>query len=180
MLYWRQEMRTMNLDMLVRAGQRPWHPVTAAEDIDVWDKYEFPICGSYRLDGRLIVFTLITTAGTRSLWAYVPIAPEAEQVVTEARFETEDEFNAFLEDCFTGEETVFAAAEDLVITSKSDGIRIPASRNALLAMGAKWYAQRSAALYTELQKRLEAATSEPADPEELLSAAQGVIETLPV
>ena len=32
----------------------------------------------------------------------------------------------------------------------------------------------------ELQKRLEATASEPADPEELLSAAQGVIETLPV
>jgi len=39
----------MNLDTLVRAGQPPWHPVPAAEDIDVWDKYEFPICGSYRL-----------------------------------------------------------------------------------------------------------------------------------
>ena len=62
----------MNLDMLVRAGQRPWNPVPTAEDIDVWDEYEFPICGTYRLDGRLIIFTLITTAGTRSLWAYVP------------------------------------------------------------------------------------------------------------
>lgn len=172
-------MKTMNLDMLVSAGQRPWHPVPTAEDVDVWDKYEFPICGSYRLDDRLVVFVLITTAGTRSLWAYVPVAPEAEQAVAEARFETEGEFNDFLAGCFTGQEAVFAAAEDLIITSKSDGIRIPAGRNALLATGAKWYAQRSAALYAELQKRLEAASSEPADPEELLSAAQGVIETLP-
>ena len=171
----------MNLDMLVRAGQPPWHPVPTAGDIDVWDKYEFPICGSYRLDGRLVIFTLITTAGTRSLWAYVPVAPEAEPAVAEARFETEDEFNDFLAGCFTEREVVFAAAENLVITSKSDGIRIPVGRNALLAMGAKWYAQRSAALYAELQKRLETAVaSEPADPEELLSAAQGVIETLPV
>ena len=173
-------MRTMNLDMLVRAGQRPWHPVPTAEDVDVWDKYEFPICGSYRLDGRLIIFTLITTAGTRSLWAYVPVTSEAEQAVAAARFETEDEFSNFLEGCFTGQETVFAAAEDLVITSKSDGVRIPAGSNALLVMGAKWYLQRSAALHAELQRRLEAATSEPADFEELLSAAQGVIETLPV
>ena len=67
-----------------------------------------------------------------------------------------------------------------MITSKSDGIRIPAGRNALLAMGATWYVQRSAALHAELQRRLEAATSETADPEELLSAAQGVIEILPV
>jgi hypothetical protein len=36
-----------------------------------------------------------------------------------------------------------------------------------------------AAPYAELQKRLEAAAaSEPADPEKLLSAAQGVIETM--
>ncbi len=47
-------------------------------------------------------------------------------------------------------------------------------------MGAKWYVQRSAALHAELQKRLEVAAIEPSDPEELLSAAQGVIETLPV
>jgi hypothetical protein len=173
-------MMTMNLDMLVRAGQQPWHPVPTARDVDVWDKYEFPICGSYRLDGRLIIFTLITTAGTRSLWAYVPVSPEGEQAVTEARFETEGEFNDFLEGCFAGQEAVFAAAEDLVITSKSDGIRIPAGRNALLAVGAKWYLQRSAALHAELQRRLEAAAVEPADAEELLSAAQGVIETLPV
>ena len=38
----------------------------------------------------------------------------------------------------------------------------------------------SAALHAELQKRLEIAAIEPSDPEELLSAAQGVIETLPV
>jgi hypothetical protein len=173
-------MMTMNLDMLVRAGERPWHPVPTAEEIDVWDKYEFPICGSYRLDGRLVIFTLITTAGTRSLWAYVPVASAAEQTVAGARFETEDEFNEFLGRCFTDQEAVFAAAEDLVITTKSDGIRIPAGRNALLAVGAKWYVQRSAALHAGLQRRLEAATRETADPEELLSAAQGVLETLPV
>ena len=170
----------MNLDTLVRAGQPPWHPVPAAEDVDVWDKYEFPICGSYRLDEHLVVFTLITTAGTRSLWAYVPVAREAEQAVSQARFATEDEFNDFLAGCFTGHKTVFAAAENFVITSKSDGIPIPATRNALLVAGAKWYAERSAALYAELRKRLVSAASHPADPEELLSAAQGVIETLPV
>jgi len=172
-------MRALNLDTLVRIGQPPWHPVPTAEDVDIWEKYEFPICGSYRLNSRLLVFSLITTAGTRSLWAYVPVAPEAEQTVSEARFEAEAEFNDFLAGCFTGREAVFAAAENFMITSKSDGIPIPASRNALLAMGAKWYAERSAALYAELRKRLDSAASHPADPEELLSAAQGVIETLP-
>src|SRR5580692_1391468 len=150
-------MRVMNLDTLVSVGQPPWHPVLTAGDIDVWDKYEFPICGSYRLDGRLVVFTLITTAGTRSLWAYVPVAPEAEQAVIEARFDSEQNFDEFLAECFTGQEAVFAAAENFVITSKSDGIRIPLGRNALLVMGAKWYVQRSAALRAERQKRLEVA-----------------------
>jgi hypothetical protein len=173
-------MKTMNLDTLVRAGQPPWHPVPTAEDIDVWEKYEFPICGSYRLDGHLVVFTLITTAGARSLWAYVPVASEAEQTVSDARFETEDEFNVFLADCFAGEKAVFAAAENFIITSKSDGIPIPSATNALLVMGAKWYAERSAALYAELRRRLDSATSHPGSPEELLSAAQGVIETLPL
>jgi hypothetical protein len=152
----------------------------AAEDTDIWDKSGFPICGTYHLDGRLIIFSHITTAGTRSLWAYVPVDPEAEQAVTEARFESEAEFEDFLPECFTGREAVFAAAENLVITSKSRGTRIPAGRNALLAVGATWYAQRSAALYMEVQQRLEAAASEPSDPAELLSAAQGVIETLPI
>jgi hypothetical protein len=173
-------MRTVNLDMLVSVGQPPWHPVPAAEDVDVWDKYEFPTCGSYRLDGRLVIFSLITTAGTRSLWAYVSVPQRAEQSVAGASFESEDEFNDFLERCFTDREAVFAAAENFVITSKSDGIRIPSARNALLVMGAKWYAERSAALYMELRNRLEAAASETADPGALLSAAQGVIETLPV
>jgi hypothetical protein len=169
----------MNLDTLVRVGQPPWQPVPTAQDVDVWDKYEFPICGSYHLDGHLVVFTLITTAGPRSLWAYVPVAHEAEDAVSTASFETEDEFSDFLTGCFTGRAAVFAAAEHFIVTSKSDGVLIPAGKNALLVMGAKWYAERSAALYAELRKRLDAAASQPTDPEELLSAAQGVIETLP-
>jgi hypothetical protein len=170
----------MNLDTLARAGQQPWHPMPAAEDIDIWDKDVFAICGTYRLDGQLVIFSLVTKVGTRSLWAYLPVDPEAEQDITEARFDSEDAFEDFLAECFTGGEAVFAVAENLVITSKSRGIRIPVGRNALLAVGATWYAQRSAALCLELQQRLEAAASEPSDPEELLSAAQAVIETLPI
>jgi hypothetical protein len=69
-------------------------------------------------------------------WLTFPVAPEAEQAVAEASFETEDEFNDFLAGCFAGQEVVFAAAENLVVTSKSDGTRIPAGSSALLAMGA--------------------------------------------
>lgn len=171
-------MRTVNLDALVRTGQPPWRPVPTAEDIDVWDKYDFPICGTYRLDGALVIFTLITTGGVRSLWAYVPVPPEAEEAVAHARFNTEAEFDEFIEGCFANREAVFAAAENFVITSKSGGIRIPPFRNALLMAGARWYAERSAALYAGLQKRL-AAASETADAGEVLRAAQGVLENLP-
>jgi hypothetical protein len=168
-------MRTMNLDMLVRVGQPPWHPVPRAEDVDVWDKYDFPICGTYRLDGRLIIFTLVTTGANRSLWAYVPVPPEEEKAVTEAQFDTEAGFDEFLDGCFAGHEAVFAAAEDFVITSKSDGIPIPGTRGGLLVAGANWYAVRATA---GLRHRLAVAEGAD-DPAELLRAAQGVLTSLP-
>jgi hypothetical protein len=175
-------MKKMNLDTLARAGQPPWHPVPRAEDLDVWDKYEFPICGTYRLDGHLIIFTLVTTGATRSLWAYVPVAPEQEQSVAEAHFDTEAEFDGFLDGCFAGHNAVFAAAENFVITSKSDGVAIPRVRGGLLMAGAKWYAMRAAA---DMKVRADNAkvqldTAQRADdPEELLRAAQGVLTNLP-
>ena len=136
----------MNLDTLVSIGQPPWEPVPEAELIDVWDKYDFPICGIYRLDGDLIVFTLITTAGSRSLWAYVPVPPEERDAVTKkAGFDTEAEFDAFLKGCFAGREAVFAAAGDFVITAKSDGIFIPPDRNGLLTAATRWYIARRTA-----------------------------------
>jgi len=168
-------MRTMNLDMLVRAGQQPWLPVPQAEDIDVWDKYDFPICGTYRLDSRLVIFTLVASAGNRSLWAYVPVPPESEEAVSGARFEAEEEFNEFLAGCFAGRKAVFAAAEDFVITSKSDGIVIPSGRFGLLTIGAEWYALRAA---VELRNRLTAA-SEAGNVSEVLSVAQDALSGLP-
>ena len=55
-----------------------------AHDVDIWDKYDFSKHGTYRLDDELIVFTVITTAGNRSLWAYVPVRPELREVVATA------------------------------------------------------------------------------------------------
>lgn len=168
----------MNLDKLVRRGQPPWHPVPDAEDVDVWEKYDFPIRGTYRLDGDLVIFNLITTAASRSLWAYVPAAPDVAKVIEDERqFETEAEFNDFLDSCFARHEAVFAAAENFVITTKSDGILIPPVRNALITVGTQWYLERSAALNAELQKELAAAGTR-ADSEELVRTAQGAISGL--
>jgi hypothetical protein len=167
-------MTTVNLDTLVSAGQPPWRPTPAARDVDIWDKYDFPLHGTYRLGDDLIVFTVITTAGNRSLWAYVPVSPKLRETVTAARFDTEAEFNAFLEGCFAGHEAVFAAAENFVITTKSDGIPIPQLPNALLAAGTRWYFDRAMARAVLQRPQLVGDN----DDESLLRAAQGVLENL--
>lgn len=171
-------MRTVNLDMLVRAGEQPWHPVPRAQDIDVWDKYDFPICGTFRLDGHLIVFTLVATAGNRSLWAYVPVPPEDEEMVAGAQFDSEAEFDEFLDGRFAGREAVFAAAESLIITAKSDGVPIPPGRRMLLVEGARWYAGRASADADEAFKRVSIAST-TGDPAEMLRAAQGALSGIP-
>ncbi len=172
-------MRVMNLDKLVRIRQAPWHPVPDAEDVDVWEKYDFPIRGTYRVDGQLVIFNLITTAGTRSLWAYVPATPDAAKIIEAGMpFDTEAEFENFLAGCFASQETVFAAAEDFVITSKSDGTPIPPGRNALIVAAAKWYAERTAAMVATAQQKL-AAASPASDSAELVRTAQGVLSGIP-
>ena len=103
-----------------------------------------------------------------------PISPELRETVATARFDTEAEFNAFLEGCFTGHEAVFAAAENFVITAKSDGIQIPQLPNALLAAGTRWYFDRAIARVVLQRPQLVGDN----DDESLLRAAQGVLENL--
>ncbi len=167
----------MNLDTLVRIGEPPWHPTPAADELDVWDKYDFPICGTFRLHGGLVIFTIITSVGTRSLWAYVGVPRDAEQPVLDAQFEAPDEFDTFLKECFTEREAVFAAAENLRVRSKSDGVLIPAGKNALLAAGTRWYVER-AALIAGLQEPV-VAIKEEADEATLLRVAQDVLADIP-
>jgi hypothetical protein len=167
-------MRTVNMDTLVSTGQPPWRPTPDAQDVDIWDKYDFPLHGTYRLGDDLIVFTVITTAGNRSLWAYVPVSPESRKTVVTARFDTEAAFNAFLEGCFAGHEAVFAAAENFIITAKSDGIQISPAPNALLAAGTRWYFDRAMARAALRRRQI----ADDSDTESLLRAAQGVMENL--
>ena len=136
----------MNLDALVSAGSRPWQPSPVARDLDVWDKSDFPTCGTFRLGHDLIIFTLVTAVGSRSLWAYVPVTAHEEATVTAATFDTESAFDDFLAARFAGREAVFAAAENLLISAKSDGVRVPVGKHALLRAGATWYRQRAAAM----------------------------------
>lgn len=168
----------LNLDSLVRIGQPPWHPTSAAEDLDVWDKYDFPICGTFRLRGDLVIFTIITSVGTRSLWAYVAVPSEAQQAVLDAQFDAAEEFDLFLKGCFAKREAVFAAAENLSISSKSDGVFIGPGKNALLAAGARWYAERAAAIAGSHKPVVT--IKEGADEATLLRAAQGALADTPV
>jgi hypothetical protein len=162
------------MDTLVSTGQPPWRPTPDARDVDIWDKYDFPLHGTYRLGDDLIVFTVITTAGNRSLWACVPVSRESREAVATAQFDTEVAFNAFLEGCFAGREAVFAAAENFIVTAKSDGIQIPPVPNALLAAGTRWYFDRAMARATLRRRQI----ADDADAESLLRAAQGVMENL--
>ena len=172
-------MRTVNLDTLVSAGQPPWRPVPAAQDVDVWDKYDFPLNGTYRLGDEVIVFTLVTTVGSRSLWAYVPVSPDQREAVSDPRFDTKAEFDAFLADCFAGREAVFAAAENFVITSRSEGILIPPGRYGFLVAGARWYAQRVSVLAGQRAQQVVEQTADEADADGLRRAAQGALADLP-
>jgi hypothetical protein len=163
-------MSMVNLDVLVSAGQPPWQPSVDARDVEVWEKPDFPVSGTYRLGDTLVLFALITTAGGRSLWAYVPVPPQREAIVASSKFATDAELDAFIDGCFAGQEVVFAVAQDLVIQAKSDGIRIGAAPFALLAAATQWYISRVSALLNTQTEPVPAA-----DAEELLHAAQGAL-----
>jgi hypothetical protein len=69
---------------------------------------------------------------------------------------------------------VFAAAENFIITAKSDAILIPPTPNALLAAGTKWYFDQTMARAALRRRQI----ADDADTESLLRAAQGVVENL--
>jgi hypothetical protein len=157
-------------DSLVSAGQLPWEPSAAAEDVDVWYKFDLPLAGTYRLGDDLLLFLLITTAGDRSLWAYVPVPADRARAVTEAQFNGEAELQAFAAGCFSAQKAVFAVAQDFTIMVTSDAVPVGTGRHALLAAATAWYATRIAAL---LNREVEPAPEAGAG--ELLQAAQGML-----
>jgi hypothetical protein len=136
----------MNIDTLVSAGFPPWLPSHEARELDIWDKYDFPLHGTFRLGDTLVVFTLITIAGDRSLWAYAPVPVEDEEKVLEAQPGSEEEFEEFLRQRFQGQVVLFAAADDFIVKAKSDGISIGNERQSWLLEAARWYAGMALAL----------------------------------
>lgn len=168
--YRRTEMRLMNPDKLVLTGQPPRDPSPDATDVDVWEMYDFPIQGHFWLDGHLILFAVVAIAGDRSLWAYVPAAPDVAAVVeSEYQFETDAQFREFMARCFTGCEVVFAVADDFVVTARSGAASVGRSPDALLVAGARWYLDQAGA--TAAMRLQDPAVAEAAGDSDVLARA---------
>lgn len=128
----------MNLDKLVRTGAPPWQPALDAGDVEVWRQYDAPLVGTYKLDGHLVLFTVIgDTSTSLSVWAFVPVEPANEAAVAEAEFASDAQMREFVEGMFAGREAVFALARDMKIwkwvrkEAPADGGLLPAATDAI-------------------------------------------------
>jgi hypothetical protein len=107
------EVITMNLDTLVASGTPPWQPTREAHDVEVWQRYDCPMAGTYTLQDQLGLFTIVAdTSMSLSVWAYVPITKADEAAVRDAEFESSAMMDDFIESLFAGREAVFALARN--------------------------------------------------------------------
>jgi hypothetical protein len=81
-------MGRVNLDTLVRPGERPWLPTPDATDLDVWMEYGHPCIGTFRVGPELVLFaTAYDVDDDRlSVWAYMQVPPELEALTRDAEF----------------------------------------------------------------------------------------------
>lgn len=105
----------MNLDKLVCRGQAPWCPKREAQDVTIWHQYDFPSCGTYRLDGRLVLFTVVADGDELSVWAYAPVPVARETEVEDASFDSVTDMMAFIDEMLMGREVVLALARDFKV-----------------------------------------------------------------
>lgn len=107
-------MGRVNLDTLVRRGERPWLPLPDATDLDVWMEYGHPRIGTFRVGPDLVMFATAYDVDDDSLsvWAYVPVPRELEVPTREAEFATPGELRTFVSNMFSGRQAVFAIAHN--------------------------------------------------------------------
>lgn len=107
----------MNRDDLVKRERLPWSSTPKAHDLDVWDQYEVPLTGTFRVDGATtILFTAITAPMDRlSVWGYLSLGPEEAEQYAAAEFESLDELRSFVTKIFQGRDAIMALADDCVI-----------------------------------------------------------------
>jgi hypothetical protein len=131
----------MNLDMLVSRGLPPWRPSSEADEVEVWHHYDFPMAGTYEIQGRPVLYTLVgDTAQTVSVWAYIPISDAELAEMNATVFESPDQMMQLIQRKFEGKEAVFVLARNLRVwvwtrhlVSHEDGM-LGAAATALAAM----------------------------------------------
>lgn len=106
----------MNLDALVRAGNRPWVPAGDARDLDVWHEYDVPTAGIFTLHADRVLFTVLGSPDDRiTVWAYTDLAEADAKELADQRFSSADEMARAIESRFIGRRAVFASADNLRI-----------------------------------------------------------------
>lgn len=107
----------MNLDTLVRQGERPWLPLPDATDLDVWMEYGHPRIGTFRVGHDLVMFAAAYDVDDDrlSVWAYAPVPAEFEALARETQFDTPADLRTFVNNVFAGRTAVFAVADNSCI-----------------------------------------------------------------
>lgn len=108
----------MNFDMLVAQGRLPWSPAADATDLDVWDEYEVPRTGTFKVKDAVVLFTVLgDLQGQLSVWAYTVLSNAEAQDLADRTFSSVLELRQFVEGTLMGRRLVLALADDLLINS---------------------------------------------------------------
>jgi hypothetical protein len=98
----------------LRVGEPPWQPTSNATSVRALLSYGHPSIGTFRIGDDLILFAVAyeDDDDKLSVWAYVPVPADAFQG---QQFVTAASLRQYVNGCFGGHATVFAAANDLAI-----------------------------------------------------------------
>jgi hypothetical protein len=106
----------MNLDALVRTGNRPWTPSSDARELDVWHEYDVPTAGTFALGADRVLFTVLGSPDDPiTVWAYTDLVEADAKELADQTFSSVDEMTRAIESRFIGRQAVFASADNLRI-----------------------------------------------------------------
>lgn len=104
----------MNLDALVREGNRPWQPTPGAGGLHVWHEYDMPTVGTVTLDGNTVLFTIVGDPDDElTVWAYTCLDDNEAERARDTKFASVGDLDGFVRARFADREAVFALARDL-------------------------------------------------------------------
>ncbi|MCD0450584.1 hypothetical protein LO762_15495 [Actinocorallia sp. API 0066] len=106
----------MNHDEMVQRGRLPWAPRAGSGDLEVWQEYEVPQVGTFRLGGQVVLFTSIDVASARTtVWAYRVLSPAEADAAADVTFGSAEELKDYVDALFRHQKAVLALASDLLI-----------------------------------------------------------------